>query len=483
MGDALTALAAVVGLAICASPQPVAAAPTWDKPILIAHTKCHHSVATAFRFVQNTRGDAVAAWDERDCGASGRILAVSRSAGHPWGHVRVMASATTYWLQAALDARGGATLAWTPTPNDYFDNAAKVIVATRSPGGSFGKPRVIDRHGEDPVLAANASGETVLAWQHLFTPVTVPTGHAGVVVAAIREPNAARFAPPQTLSSRLVLIQNEFGGHSPVSAEIQAAIAPDGAAVASWTRTDGTTSDCCTSVEAALRLPGRRFGSPIPVSAPRRYQQPEPSVVAIANARDAIVAWTTGNTKADASGTVSASRWDGQAFQAPTALMRTDEQPPGTFFFDLHVLLSALGTATLSWDLPEGCLPGVNYVIATLPPAGPSGSPERATPSGLTVGAFAAALDTQDRVVTVWSGGTTVETDRYGNCQFKPANLSLSIDNGPTIGGPRSGPKTFDAAAFTAAPGPPTVTWQTHDRLYMMTLSQANVTQRPTPAS
>ena len=438
--------------------------------------RCPQGVAESVRVSQNARGDSVAAWVEKGCGASGRVLAVSRTAGHPWGRVRTMGRTSADDVEVALDARGGATLAWTRVEDgDYYGQEAAIVVASRSPGRSFRRPRVLDKHGARPVLAGNARGEEILAWKHLFLPVK--SAHNGVMVAAIRGARTARFAHPQALSGPLAGTPIGSGAEESAVTDLQAAIAPDGAAVATWARASGSGS---RAVEATMREPGGRFGSPLQVSDAVASGNLASSA-AIADARDAIVAWTT--NASDSQDGVFAARWNGQAFTAPTTLMSAQGQAPGALFFDLHALLSRRGTATLWWDDHTGCLAAGDYVIATLPLSGPSGAPRPATPPNTTTGSFAATLDRQDRVVKAWSTGRTIETDRYGNCRFESTELQWSINDGPTFAGPASGPRWFQTQAFAADPGPPTIIWQNHGRLLMMTLDQSGSTSTSTPTS
>jgi hypothetical protein len=459
----------IVGVLAMTSSMEVHAAttaPRWSKPVVVSHT-CRRGTATTLQAARNARGDALVAWIERYCGTLDdgrwRVVAVSRRAGHRFGRPRVLHSGGRPWsqqLDIALDARGGGTVAWTREP--AYSTAAfrdtALLVATRRPGGRFGRPRLIDEHGGWSDLAANPRGETVLTWVRFIPPNSQQ--HGGRVVAAIRPPGRTSFGPAQTLSGPV--------GRAGVPA---VAIAPDGAALASWGE-DGGAAECCTGVEAAFRPPGGRFGPPTGISAVSRLAG---QAVAIVNRSAGVVTWTTNPNalppfnpfEPQQPGGVFASRWSGQAFSAPVTLLSAFD-----VFSGPDVLLGRDGKSTVEWyqghrRATSDC--GLPSRLAITSPTEPPEAAAMISPPNGIQAYFVSALDANNRPIRAWFQATSVDYEKYNNCWIRTSRVGAAINGGPTIHGPEvKGPS---AVAFAAAPArTPMLVWSVRGRVVMSTL-------------
>jgi hypothetical protein len=464
------------GADLCGSPSGASAAPHWLPPTIIAHSTCRNSAINPPVLEQNARGDELAVWVERNCASQARVVAVSREAGHRWGQPRRLGIADPQNPQrqvaAAIDGLGGATIVWTRPRGTLFAPESELMVTTRWPHARFGAAKPLDRRGGAFALAANASGETILAWQRMGPPSS--RAAEGRVVAAIRRAGASAFGHAQTLSGPLVDITNSFGGHNGVQALPSLAVAPDGTAVAAWTRTDGSASDCCTSAEAAIVPPGGRFGAPTRLQPPQRYAQNEQTAVAVSSRDDAVVAWETPAYKDPGQDGLFAARWSGHAFSDPTTLVRLADLLPGAGLFDPRAALSPDGTATIWWSgLAGNCQQEAPYRAVALPPSGPVGAVRTISPGspGTGVADFDLRPDPQGRLVSIWFTGRTIETDRYGNCVLQIGSVEGSIDGGPTIAAPVTAGRAGPARLGRAASGP-TIIWAAGRRILATTLDE-----------
>lgn len=435
-----------------------AGAARWSKPINVART-CIAAYSWPLKVAQNARGDMVIAWIEA-CAGSTRVVAVSRRTGHKFGSARLIAVVHDVGgaddLGVALDAHGGATIAW--TSEHQTDSGATLLAVTRRPGGRFGAPMLLDRDASQPVLATNPAGETLLAWQH--NPPAGDTAQNGHVVVAERSAGAQRFGAAQTISGPL------FGAHDQnrtwqVGAAPAVAVAPDGSAIASWTRADGTAAACCTAVEASLRLPDGPFGPPVRLSPALRDSLPTTSSVAIADANDATAAWRTNTDTFDfADAGMFASRWDDHAFSPPLPLMRPEDPARATSFSTPQLFLASDGTPTVRWDEDTDYCPGPpRRVAVTLKPGTPV-TQRSLAPQSKVIAGFDATLDTHNHIVAAWLQPSSVSIDKYYVCYMHKLRIVGSIDTGPPVTGPTV-PDDTEALAL-AAGREPTLVWATH---------------------
>jgi hypothetical protein len=443
--------------------QSATAAPRWSKPLAVAHT-CPKGSATMPRAAQNARGDVLVAWSERYCApfddGRWRIVAVSRKAGHRFGRTRILHSGGRYWgqqLDVALDARGGATVAWAREPSHNtapFPDTA-LLVATRRPGRRFGKPKLLDEHGGWFDLAVNSHGETVLTWAHFIPPNS--RDRTGPLVAAIRPASATRFGAAQTLP-----------GSADRVGSPTVAIGPDGASIASWARPNG----CCIDLDATIRPPGGAFGAPTRVASTARYLG---QAIALSDDSAGVVAWSTapdtsspGPPVPHVRGEVLASRWNGQAFSAPDTVVSTFDALSGP-----EVLLAQDGKLTVEWyqgysRAGAGNSCGLPSRYATPASTEPSGTPTMISPPNGIQAAFASALDAGSRLIRTWFQATAVDYERYNNCYIRASRIAASIDGGPTIHGPEvRGPAE---ATFAGAVPAPLLVWTDRNRVLTSTL-------------
>jgi hypothetical protein len=412
------------------------AAPRWSKPTTVAKTYCRGGYPTKLQAAENARGDMLVAWVEEGCteldDGRWRVIAISRKAGHRFGRLRSIHSGRTplaVQLGVALDERGGGTIAWTRTPMynsvpTAFPDTA-VLVSTRLAGGRFSRPKLVDEHGGSFDLSANAAGETVLTWVHFAPPNDYY--RRGPVVAAIRPAGETRFEAAQTLS-----------GPPPDIASPSAAIAPGGTALVTWAHNDGSADYCCAALEASVRPAGRPFG-PIQVIAPREAELSLGHAVTLDSSGRGVVAWTTFQTVRYPEPPrrplgVFASRFDGQSFSAPVTLERGMDAVGSP-----QVFIARDGQATVEWN--HGFPPGGNstcdvssrYALA-LPASGSPGQPSTITPAGSGLQpTFVSAQDSRGRLVRAWFEGTSVSSNKIGDCFFKAGRVRASIDGGPVI--------------------------------------------------
>lgn len=142
----------------------------------------------------NAGGDAIVAWSRSD-GANRIVQARMRPAGGAFGPTDDAISSPgedADGATAALDAAGGAIVAWSRS-----DGANERVQAASAPaGGSFGAPVDLSPSGGDafsPALAIDPAGDAVVAW-------STETGPDQIVQAA-RRPSGGGFALPVDVSA------------------------------------------------------------------------------------------------------------------------------------------------------------------------------------------------------------------------------------------------------------------------------------------
>jgi hypothetical protein len=472
------ALLGVLLTVLPAGAVPALGAPAWSRPTAIARLACGLRTADAARVVQNARGDVLVVWVEH-CGQQG-IVALSRRAGHRFGRPRTLAHIGgnwVVWLQAAIDSRGGAVVAWErPT---ISSSSSKVYVATRAPAKPFGRPLVVDRAGEDPSLALAPDGAALLAWERLEAPPPVSPGQMGLfpirrVVAATRAAGSPRFGHSRTLSTTqpATPFGSGIGAMWPA-----AALAPDGTAVVAWARYDGNSANCCTAVEAATRRPGGRFNAPVRFPTPIDMSQFDKPVVGIgSDGGPATIAWPADDrrTLPGPSG-LFAVRWDGGAAGDPVTLVAPATNGHG--MFSPQLLLAPDGSATVAWDDGErACAIGHRHAV-TLAADGSAGAPRQLTPVGSELVDTATTLDRAGRLVAAWLHVTASAYDRYGYCTPLGSRLEGTLDGVPLAPGPEQRGRfgTIDSAGgsldLAGAPGQRTLAvWTARARVMLTTL-------------
>jgi hypothetical protein len=99
-----------------------------------------------------------------------------------------------------IDAAGNVTSAWREGGVHPYLGASNVMVATRSPGGAWSAPVIVNEEPgsiDNLYLAVNAAGAAVLTWQQASTGTEDPTP----IMAAYRPPGSTTWLPPTHLGA------------------------------------------------------------------------------------------------------------------------------------------------------------------------------------------------------------------------------------------------------------------------------------------
>jgi len=285
-------------------------------------------------------GAATAVW-RRFNGTNFIIQAATRPPGGSFG-AAVNLSATgqsAFAPQIAIAPDGAATAVW------YRDNGTNDIIqaATRPPGGSFGAAVDLSATGQnafDPQIAIAPDGAATAVWLRF-------NGTHFIIQAATRPPGGS-FGAAVDLSATGQSARNP-----------QIAIAPDGAATAVWTRSNGPNE----IIQAATRPPGGSFGAAVDLSA--TGQTADNPQIAIAPDGAATAAWRRSNGTNNI--IQAATRPPGGSFGAAVDLSATGQNASGP-----QIAVAPDGTATVVWTRDNG----TNFIIqaATRPPGGSFGA-------------------------------------------------------------------------------------------------------------
>src|SRR3954451_560852 len=183
-------------------------------------------------------GDAVFAWTRYD-GTNNRIQARARSAA---GNLSIVQTLSTSGQnasnsQVAVDDGGDAVFTW-----ERYDGAEWRAQTRARAAGLFLSPvQTLSDAGESalfPRVAVDADGDAVFTWRRFDG-----SGNFCCFRAQARARSAAgSLSAVQTLST---------GGQGAFDPRV--AVDPDGDAVFTWTRSDGTGNFCCSRVQAKAR--------------------------------------------------------------------------------------------------------------------------------------------------------------------------------------------------------------------------------------
>jgi PKD domain len=212
---------------------------------------------------------------------------------------------------AATDAAGDVTVA-------FLDSALGLAVTRHPAGGTWSSPVGVGPMA-DPVMAGNAAGDAVLAYESGFD--------VDVIVDSAGEPWSA--ATTSTVSS---------GGAQTAPS---VAIDSQGDALVAW---ETPASGGFYSIDAAYRPAGGTWQQPISVD-DDAVKNVAPSV-AFTPGGDATIVWATENGSDEA--VVSASTTTGTSWTSPLQVT-TD-----TTFFAVQVALDSSGEATMAWGGYDG---------------------------------------------------------------------------------------------------------------------------------
>jgi hypothetical protein len=311
---ALPILCLLVAAAILA--PAAGAAPAWTPP---AELSAPGQTAYEQHVAIDPQGDAVVVW-QRWNGTVSVIQAATRPAGGAWSApVDLSELAFSGQLpRVAIDAEGEAVATW-----EASSSVNAVQVATLAPGGGWSAPVTLSepgRNSSDPVVAIDPAGDAIVVWSGANGAGT------GIAQEATR-PAGGTWTAPVKLSAE---------GQN---AELPTvAIAPGGAAVVAWSRSNGTNF----IVQASGRAPGGAWTAPLSLSKPGGGAGS--SSVAIDPAGDAVVAWRRWNGSFEQ---IQAVRRTGEAgpWSTPVDLTRPEETAYGTV-----AMLDAAGDATVGWE-------------------------------------------------------------------------------------------------------------------------------------
>jgi hypothetical protein len=375
-GAARAVLCALAVVTVAALAPAAEAAPAWTAPAELSapgHTAFEQHVAI------DPAGDAVAVW-QRSNGTVSVVQAATRPAGGAWSAPVDLSDPeiSGQLPRVAIDAAGEAVATW-----EGSSSVNVTQVATLPPGGTWTASVTLSeagRNSSDPTVAIDPAGDAIVVW--------AGANGAGTSIAqeAMR-PAGGAWTKPVKLSAEG---QN---AELPV-----VAIAPSGAAVVAWSRSNGTDF----IVQATRRASGGIWTMPVNLSKPGGGAS-RPSV-AIDPAGDALVAWERWNGAEDV---LQAARQTGEAgpWSTPVDLSRPEESS-----YDAIAALDAAGNATVAWE----ALYGNTHIVAVAEAAAGSNAwsaPTVLSQKGMAAFEPALAVDPQGDAVAAWterSAGTEV---------------------------------------------------------------------------
>ena len=314
-------------------------------------------------------------------------------------------------------------------------NGANTIVqaATRPAGGTFGTPVDLSTPGQDagyPDVAIAPDGTTTAIWRRY-------NGSNTIVQAATR-PAGGTFDTPVDLSTPG---QNAF--------QPQITTGPDGTTTAVWRRFDGAN----TIVQAATRPAGGAFGTPVDLSTPG--QDTGSPLVTTGSDGTTTAVWF----RSDGSNTIvqAATRVPGGAFGTPV-----DLSTPGESAYEPAVATGPDGTTTAVWDRYDGSNTIVQAVSTAQPVfplqvvrTGSGAGTVTSTPSGIDCGTSCSAeypsftkvtlnaTSTSGSTFTGWSGEgcSGSSTCQVTMQQARSVTAEFTADDIPVVTPPAGQPK------------------------------------------
>ena len=194
------------------------------------------------------------------------LYASIRQASGAFGPLRPIYPPHYYFenQQVAADDAGGAVALWT---RFHIDGSPppRLLVATRPPGGRFGRPQLLARDidYDPPLLALNGRGDAIVVWRRFDRPARYSFRAAG-----------GSFSKPVTIPAA--------GGAAEVALDY------DGGAFLVWSR---GTSD----LKASYRPPGGSFGAPQTVPGPPAGSGLSRATTAVDRAGDLLLVWRDGD--------------------------------------------------------------------------------------------------------------------------------------------------------------------------------------------
>ncbi len=370
------------GYAVEAAVRPARGA--WQPPAIVgtADEPCDRSCATfpGLSVAIGSRGEAVVVWGSTVSDAAGVIWAASRTAGGGWRRPIVIDRSGGFALQVALDQRGNATAI---SIGGRMGDAVRV--AFKPAGRAWRRPVTIGTgNGYGVQLALDAKGDAIAVWRHGLE-----------LVQSSFRPAGGSWRRPVTI------------GHAGDGTAAQVAVDPRGDAIVVWAGSTRPNQCCTTFVRAVFKPAGGPWRRPVTFAHNHVT-------------RDVRVAFGMhGNATAVWSGDAvqSASRRAGGSWEAPVTIAA-----PGSLIDSLGLKLDPRGDALAVWWLPSP-LTGGDVQAAMASPQGtwqPPISLGGGAPPGLEgeVGEVDAALDSNGNGVVVWlhypvTGGSVVNAATF----------------------------------------------------------------------
>lgn len=376
------AAALVAAIALAAPAAAAHAAPTWLAPTSLSEPRQYSDCDLACMLAGNSpptavmspAGEAIVAWARRDAADVFRLYVNIRAPGGAWSQPQEIGVTRRYRALAvydnppalAIDAHGNAILAFEHPVGDQ----TIVQAAFRPAGGSFGQPVPLSAPGQnagEPVVAMNADGDAVAAWER-------SNGTHTIVQAAVR-PAGGAFGTAVDLSAP---------GENAQVPDVD--IAANGTVAATWLR--GTV------VQAAVRPAGGAFGSPQDLGEGGTSSAwPQ---VAVDPAGRATVVWVR----------TTARPWTVMTMRRTTTGPFTGSQeisPPGQWSQLASVVVDGRNTATAVWttQTPDG----YRMYTASRANDAPFGAPEPISTTNALSGLRPVSLgiDSSGGVLAAWT--------------------------------------------------------------------------------
>lgn len=218
---------------------------TWSQPVLVEINNA--GSASSPRVAVDANGNAIVVWAQSD-GARLNIWSNRFTSGEGWGEAQLIETddaGDANEPEVAVDANGNAIAVW-----EQFDGIRVNVWANRfTPAEGWGdaRPIEIDDAGDsfDAAVAVDPDGNAIAVW------VATHAGRADIV--------ANRFVPTEGWGAvELIEMDNAGDAYEP-----DAAIGPNGDAIAVWTQSDGAHYN----IWANQFTPTRGWGIPIRVEA------------------------------------------------------------------------------------------------------------------------------------------------------------------------------------------------------------------------
>jgi uncharacterized protein GlcG (DUF336 family) len=283
-------------------------------------------------------GDAVFAWRRydgtSDCGGVGcfRIQARARSAAGTLSAVQTLSTSgrNADSPQVAVDPTGDAVVTW----SRYDGTNVRIQARARSAAGALSFVQTLSPSGQNafnPQVAVDTDGDAVFTWERY-------DGANTRVQTRTRSAASAFLSPVQTLSD---------AGQSAVSPQV--AVDDDGDAVFTWRRFDGSGTFCCSRAQARARSAAGTL-SPVQTLSTAGGDAFSPHV-AVDPDGDAVFTWE----RSDGSGSLCCSRVQTKARSAAGTLSAVQTlSEAGQNAQSARVAVDTDGDAVFTWSRSDG---------------------------------------------------------------------------------------------------------------------------------